>query len=83
MFAAEYFLEAYPELLKARFQLSELPDSDIELMDAIGRQRGCLRRGGIADLNKVASLLLNEFRTATIGRISLETPDMVIREAEE
>ena len=41
MFAAEYFLEAYPELLKARFQLSELPDSDIELMDAIGRQRGC------------------------------------------
>ncbi|MGL5006400.1 MAG: ribosome biogenesis GTPase YlqF [Plesiomonas sp.] len=83
MFAAEYFLEAYPELLKARFQLSELPESDIELMDAIGRQRGCLRRGGIADLNKVASLLLNEFRTATIGRISLETPDMVIREAEE
>ncbi|MGL5344928.1 MAG: ribosome biogenesis GTPase YlqF [Plesiomonas sp.] len=83
MFAAEYFLEAYPELLKARFQLSELPDSDIELMDAIGRQRGCLRRGGIADLNKVASLLLNEFRTATIGRISLETPAMVIREAEE
>ncbi|MGL5758136.1 ribosome biogenesis GTPase YlqF [Plesiomonas sp.] len=83
MFAAEYFLEAYPELLKARFQLSELPESDIELMDAIGRQRGCLRRGGIADLNKVASLLLNEFRTATIGRISLETPEMVIREAEE
>ncbi|MGL5553325.1 MAG: hypothetical protein ACRDCV_13560, partial [Plesiomonas shigelloides] len=66
----------------ARFQLDELPESDIELMDEIGRQRGCLRRGGIADLNKVATLLLNEFRTATIGRISLETPEMIVRESE-
>ncbi|MCE5163377.1 ribosome biogenesis GTPase YlqF [Plesiomonas sp. PI-19] len=82
MFAAEYFLQAYPEYLKARFQLDELPESDIELMDEIGRQRGCLRRGGIADLNKVATLLLNEFRTATIGRISLETPEMIVRESE-
>ncbi|WP_062268239.1 ribosome biogenesis GTPase YlqF [Endozoicomonas arenosclerae] len=83
LFAAEYFLKAYPEALKQRFQLSELPATDIELMDAIAARRNCMRRGGIADLHKVSEILLNEFRSGGLGRISLETPEMVEQERPE
>ena len=81
-FAAEYFLKAYPDALKTRFQIDELPDTDIELMDLIAKRRNCMRRGGIADTHKVSEILLNEFRSGTLGRLSLETPDMIEHEME-
>ncbi|QQX78573.1 ribosome biogenesis GTPase YlqF [Shewanella sp. KX20019] len=76
MFAAEYFLEAYPEAMKERYKLKELPDTDIELLEAIGRKRGALRPGGRIDLHKVSELLLHEYRSGKIGKLSLETPAM-------
>lgn len=45
MFAADYFIKAYPERIKARYQLSELPETEIELLDLIARQRGFMRKG--------------------------------------
>ncbi|WOG27926.1 ribosome biogenesis GTPase YlqF [Endozoicomonas sp. 8E] len=83
LFAAGYFLKAYPEALRQRFQIKELPSSDIELMDVIAARRNCMRRGGIADLHKVSEILLNEFRSGGLGRISLETPEMVEQERPE
>lgn len=83
LFAAEYFLKAYPEALKQRFQINELPSIDIELMDVIAARRNCMRRGGIADLHKVSEILLNEFRSGGLGRISLETPEMIEQERPE
>ncbi len=76
MFAAEYLMQAYPDALRQRYQLDELPPTAVELMDAIGARRGCVRRGGQADLHKVAEILLTELRSGAIGRISLETPAM-------
>ncbi|MEI6860566.1 MAG: ribosome biogenesis GTPase YlqF [Shewanella sp.] len=76
MFAAEYFLKAYPEAIAKRFKLNELPDTDIELLEAIGRKRGALRPGGRIDLHKVSELVLHEFRSGKIGQLSLETPEM-------
>ncbi len=80
LFAAEYLLEAYPDLLCQRFELDALPSRDIELMDQIAARRGCLRRGGMADLHKVSEILLKEFRSGSLGRVSLETPELVERE---
>jgi ribosome biogenesis GTPase A len=77
MFALEYFRQAYPEELKARYKLSELPENGAQLLDAIGRKRGCLRSGGIVDLHKAAEIVLHEFRAAKIGLLSLETPEMI------
>ncbi|GIU10729.1 ribosome biogenesis GTPase A [Shewanella sp. c952] len=76
MFAAEYFLAAYPEAIKERYKLKELPDSDIELLEAIGRQRGAMRPGGRIDLHKASELVLHEFRSGKMGLLSLETPAM-------
>ncbi len=74
---AEFLLRDYPELIKARYQLETLPKSEFELLEIIGRKRGCLKAGNKIDLDKVAKILIGELRTATIGKMTLETPDMI------
>jgi ribosome biogenesis GTPase A len=80
MYAVDYFREHYPTLLRERYQLDELPIDEMSLLGQIGIKRGCLRAGGIVDLERAAKILLTEFRDATLGLISLETPKMVERE---
>lgn len=83
LFAAEYLLKAYPERLKQRYQLTDLPDTDMELLDAIAERRGCMRKGGVADLHKVSEILIHELRLGQLGPLTLETPEMVGKEKEE
>ncbi|MBU2954045.1 ribosome biogenesis GTPase YlqF [Marinobacter sp. F3R08] len=82
MFEAEFLREAYPELVKARYGFEELPKDGLALMDGIAAKRRFFSRGGIPDLHKVSEVLLNEFRSGKLGRISLETPEMIERETE-
>jgi len=82
-FAAEYLLQHYPDYLKTRFQLERVPETEQQLMDAIGKNRGCLRSGGRVDMDKVSKILLAELRSGMIGRISLETPAMMEQELVE
>ena len=42
-----------------------------ELLDEIGKKRGCLVKGGEVDYTKVANILFEEFRSGKIGKISL------------
>ncbi|RKF13184.1 ribosome biogenesis GTPase YlqF [Alginatibacterium sediminis] len=79
-FAAEYLLLAYPTLIKERYGFESLPESEIELLEEIGRKRGCLVRGGHIDFTKVSTIVLNELRDATLGRITLESPEMAVAE---
>jgi ribosome biogenesis GTPase A len=83
LFAAEYLLQAYPQALKKRYGLAELPPRDIELLEALGRRRGCLRAGGRIDLHKASEILLNDLRSGTLGRISMETPALVAMQKDE
>jgi ribosome biogenesis GTPase A len=76
-FLLEYLSDSYPETLRARFQVDALPSSVQDLMAVIGKQRGCLRTGGLIDMDRVAKILLLEFRSGTLGRITLETPAMM------
>ena len=65
-----------PEGLTARFRLTEqdlcLPEP--ELMERCARKRGFLLSGGVADTERLARILLDEFRGGKLGRISLERP---------
>lgn len=70
---------AYAPLLEARYRLglseaaiAALPDH--ELLEAIGRKRGAVMSGGRVNLQKAAELVLTDFRSAVLGRITLETP---------
>jgi ribosome biogenesis GTPase A len=80
MYAADYLLTAYPALLQQRYQLNDLPETGWELLEMIGRKRGCLRAGGKVEMNKAADLLLHELRAGTIGKITMETPEMIVTE---
>jgi ribosome biogenesis GTPase A len=82
-FAGEFFLQHYPDSLKQRYQLETLPATDYELLQLIGKKRGCLRSGGHIDMDKVAKILLSEIRDGLLGRITLETPDMIQTELAE
>ncbi|WP_066015858.1 ribosome biogenesis GTPase YlqF [Endozoicomonas atrinae] len=77
MYLAEFMMQHYPDALQQRYQLKEIPQTGIELFDMIGQRRGCMRRGGIADTHKVSEILINEFRDGQLGRITLETPEMI------
>ncbi|MBI1920984.1 MAG: ribosome biogenesis GTPase YlqF [Geobacter sp.] len=74
LFAAEYMMHRYPELLSIRYKLAQLPDTPIDMLEAIGRRLGCLVTGGEVDLNRAAEAFLRELRAGKIGRVSLEEP---------
>lgn len=83
MFAADYMLQAYPDVLKSRYGLTELPETEIEFLEAIGAKRGCMRKGGHVDLNKIAEIFVVELRSGVLGPLSLETPEMTYAELEQ
>src|SRR5690554_6509735 len=82
-FGAGYLLKTYPEALKERYQLTELPDHEVEFLEVIAKKRGCIGAGGHVDFNKISQLFVNDFRAGLLGPISLETPEMVEREVIE
>ncbi|PLX82208.1 MAG: ribosome biogenesis GTPase YlqF [Desulfuromonas sp.] len=73
-FAAAYMVQRYPELVRGRYKLEEMPGSPTELLEEIGRRRGCLVGGGEIDLHRAAEVFLRELRGGKIGRVSLEEP---------
>ncbi len=79
-FAAEYLLKSYPERLKERYKLTELPPHEEDLIEEIGRLRGCVRSGGRIDLQKASVILINEIRDKTLGPITFESPDIIEKE---
>ena len=64
----------YPERLVERFKFKgEMPTDGLELLEAVGRKRGCLVKGGIVDLEKAQNIVLNEFRAGKLGLVTLDT----------
>ena len=74
LFAGNYLLGNYSDALVQRYKLNRLPETASLLIEAIGRRRGCLIKGGLVDTHKAAELFIHDFRTGKIGRISLESP---------
>ncbi len=68
----------YPDALAARYKFASAEifanDTPAQLLERIGKKRGFLLPGGVVDTLRAANMLLDEFRCAKIGRISLERP---------
>jgi ribosome biogenesis GTPase A len=56
-----------------RFKLKEIPPKE-DLLEAVCRGRGFLLKGGVEDIDRCASVVLDEFRAGKLGRITLEAP---------
>lgn len=75
----EQFMARY-RIEKERFDQIEKSDLEeaekvIELMNEVGKKRGAIVSGGEVDLEKVANLVLDDFRKGKLGRITLEQPN--------
>lgn len=71
----EYLLERYPALLAGRYgALPDSPDGH-RLLTTIAERRSLTAKRGEPDLQRAALVLLNDFRSGTLGRITLETVD--------
>ena len=74
LFAGEFMMRRYPEMLQKRYKIAELPDNPTDLMEAIGRCLGCLKSGGGIGLHRASEAFLRELRAGKLGRISFEEP---------
>lgn len=66
-----YLLEHYSEIFLQRYPIKEREDMWI-IFEEIGRLRGALESGGHVNFDKVAEIVLRDFRSGKIGRITLE-----------
>ncbi len=65
----------YPASLAGRYKLEEIQGkTGAVLLEEAGRKRGCLISGGDVDYYRIGNIVLDEFRAAKIGKITLETP---------
>ena len=79
-FIADFLRQHYAAITLERFALESMPDTEIELIEAIAKARGCIKSGGVIDFEKVSRLLIAELRCGALGGVCLETPAMVTRE---
>jgi ribosome biogenesis GTPase A len=82
-FALETLSERYPQALLQRYGQFDLDQPVEVLFAAIARRRGAMLSGGRVDEQKTAELILTDFRSGTLGRITLETPDDIREPAPE
>lgn len=84
----KYLLEEYQEKICQRYQLKEEYIKEVmgqdfqpenqniyEIMQEIGRKRGCIISGGNIDDEKTAKILLDEFKNGVLGKITIEKAD--------
>lgn len=73
-FLGDLLLARYGDLLTARYKCPVAGLDGASLVETIAERRGCRVKGGGLDLEKAALILLTDYRSGAIGRISLETP---------
>ena len=72
----ENLRDNYSEQLCARYKLEDISEMEgPEILEYIGRKRGCVISGGEIDTERAANILLDELRGCKIGRITLEKPE--------
>lgn len=78
MILSRRLFQLYPEMFCARYKLAAEDIAELDSYDtlcAVGKKRGFLMSGGEINTERCALMLLEEFRSAKIGRITLEKPD--------
>ena len=73
-----FLKENYPGLLGERYGVEE-GQKDVELLRNVAENRKCLGKGGEIDYSKAAALLIDDFRSGRLGRITLEKAEDEIR----
>ena len=72
----QYLIAHYPDALATRYKIDDVAShTDESLLQAIGRVRGAVQSGGRINTTKAAHIVIHDFRSAALGRLTLETPE--------
>ena len=71
----KHISKSYPNAIKISYNIEDDYKNSHELIEKIAIKRGCLLKAGEPDIAKASRLLLDDFRSGKLGRISLETPN--------
>ena len=74
MWLIAYLRKEYAGLLTERYQIEE-DGTDLEILERIAQSRGCRLKGNLPDYPKTAALIVEDFRSGRLGRITLEKPE--------
>lgn len=66
--------DQYPGILSKRYELDEKGEPAV-VLEHLAQNRNCLKKGGELDTDKASALLLEEFRSGKLGRITIELPE--------
>lgn len=69
-----FLKKSYSGVLVERYSVDESKEN-LEILKEIARIRGCLMKGNQTDIDKAGRLLLEDFRSLRLGKLSLEVPD--------
>jgi ribosome biogenesis GTPase A len=71
-----YLIPHYPQALADRYKIADLEShTDETLLEAIGRVRGAMQSGGRINTTKAAHIVIHDFRSGALGRVTIETPE--------
>lgn len=69
----EFLTSAYPGTLQQQYEIDETKDS-ADILKEVAANRGCMKKGNELDYDKAAFMILDDFRNARMGRITIEKP---------
>ena len=66
----------YPQVVKERYGVEAAPETPAyELLEMAGKKRGFLMSGGVVNTERMAKVLLDEYRSGKLGRLTFEEPE--------
>ena len=65
--------EYFPEVISERYQI-EKQEEPLKVLEEIARVRACLLKGNELDISKAANILMDDFRSGRLGKLTLEFP---------
>lgn len=74
VFAAQMLIDQFPERLKERYKLEDLPPDAETFLSDLAIARGCVRKDKNIDWNRIAEFIINDYRAGRFGSLSLERP---------
>lgn len=74
-FVLDKMIKLYPKNLEERYGITEIDEDYIETFDLIGKKRGALTRGGVADYDKVANIIIRDLKNGYLGNVTLDRLD--------
>ena len=68
----EFIVKNYPGVIKERYNVEE--NDPNAMFEAIALNKACIKKGGEPDIDKAVAMIIDDFRSGKLGRISIEKP---------